>query len=72
MENERMQKWDTNEDFDKKCIVRFISFHEKMPKYTPYNVLSKDVGIHGQRQAPNLLFLGKPYRSRSSMVSQVG
>ena len=24
MENERMQKWDTNEDFDKKCIVLFV------------------------------------------------
>ena len=23
MENERMQKWDTNEDFDKKCLVLF-------------------------------------------------
>ena len=31
MGNERMQKWDTNEDFDKKCIVLFISFHEKIP-----------------------------------------
>ena len=26
-----MQKWDTNEDFDKKCIALFISFYEKMP-----------------------------------------
>ena len=35
MENERMQKWDTNEDFDKKCIVLFILFHEKLPIQKP-------------------------------------
>ena len=31
MGNERMQKWDINKDFDKKCIELFIPFHEKIP-----------------------------------------
>ena len=43
MRNERMQKWDTFEDFDKKCIVLFISFHEKIPiqKQKPWMLLGQ-------------------------------
>ena len=33
-------------------------FKTQVPNHTPYNVLSKDVGIHRQRQTPDILFSG--------------